>query len=223
MTFDAFVEAELNHFRVNENEFELRGMFPVEQGGDNGVESHGFTHTSGSCHKQMGHFREIGHIYLVGDGCAECHRELRLGIAVGRRREDGSDADHARILVRNFHADCPFSRNRGYDADSHRCEIERHIVAETFDLRYADSRRGNNLIKCYGRAYRGADTRDLHSVGAQDVGNPFLVGLLLLLVNRYLCLLNVIQQVESGETVVRQVSSRIIVGRVVTGCVGAWL
>ena len=70
------IDTELNLLRVDKYNLEFIGVFLVEQGCDDGVQSDGLTLTCGTGNKQVGNLGKVYHIDLVGDSLAQCYRQF---------------------------------------------------------------------------------------------------------------------------------------------------
>ena len=68
------VKGEFHLLGVHHDELEFRRVLLEEQRGDDGVETHGLTCTSGTRHEEVGHLGEVGDVGFVANGFAEGDR-----------------------------------------------------------------------------------------------------------------------------------------------------
>ena len=115
MLYDGGIYAEFNHLGVNHDQLELCGMLFVEQRGDDCIQTNGFTLTGGACNKQVRHFGQIKHEYLIGNGAAQGYREFHLALGKFSAVQYGFHGYHYRLGVRYLYTDGAFAGNRCND------------------------------------------------------------------------------------------------------------
>ena len=86
--WNAFVNAQLQHFRVNHNHaYVFRRCFE-EHGQNHGVHAYGFTRTCRTGNQQMRRFGQVCHNRLAGNVLAESEGQFGFGFGKRRRIED---------------------------------------------------------------------------------------------------------------------------------------
>ena len=75
---ERLVDAELDHFGVDEDKLNLGGVFPIENGRDDGVQTDGLSLSCGTSYEEVGRLGQIEDESLVGDGLADGDRNLGL-------------------------------------------------------------------------------------------------------------------------------------------------
>ena len=75
MALDTVVKRQFHLLRVDHDKFQLRGVLAVEQGSDDGIQSHRFTLTSSTCHQDVWHLSQVEDIGFIGDGLTDGARQ----------------------------------------------------------------------------------------------------------------------------------------------------
>ena len=99
MPFDLGVEREFDHLGVDHHELQLRGVFAVEQRGDDRIESHRLTLTRGTRDQQVRHLGQIEDVVFVLDRAADHHRKLGLRLLKTQRTHGGVHRHHLLVAV----------------------------------------------------------------------------------------------------------------------------
>ena len=114
---NAFVNAQLQHFRVNHNHaYVFRRCFE-EHGQNHGVHAYGLTRTGRTGNQQMRRFSQVCHNRLAGNVLAEGQGQFRFGFGKRRRIEDFAQADHLAFRIRQFQAHAGFAGDGFHHAD----------------------------------------------------------------------------------------------------------
>ena len=208
---DGAVEVELHLLRVNHNQLQLCRMLLVEQGCDDGVQSDGFTLSCSACHKQVRHLCEVGNEDFVGDGLAERHRQLVVGLLELAAVQYAFHRHHLRLGVRHFNADGSLAWNGRDDADAEGTQAQGNVVLQIANGADADAWSRRNFVERDG----GTDGclrvgHDFHAEVAQDGLDALLVVALLLHIDGAFCVVVVCEQVDGGVLIVLQVELRVV-------------
>ena len=171
-------------------------MLLVEQGSDDGVQTDRLTLTGSTGNEQVRNLRQIHHEHLVGDGLAQCDRQLHLGFLELLGVQDALHAHDVRLGIRHLDTDGSLARDRSDDTDTQGSEAQGDIILQVLDLGDAHTLGRLNLVEGDGRTHGGTDGLDLYAEVAQHLDDSVLVGLLLLFVDRHLLVVVFLQQVE---------------------------
>ena len=214
------VDVEFDFFGVDEDEFELAGVFFVQQGGDDGVESYGFSLSGGAGYEEVGGFGEVEDEGFVGDGFAEGYGEFVFAALEFFAGDDAAHGDDFGFGVGDFDADGAFAGDGGDDADAEGAEAEGDVVFEAFYFGDADAGHGYDFVEGDGGPYGGFDAFDLYFIvfeGFDDfvfeldeflLGDAALAGLVLF------------EEVEGGHFVGGEVEGGVVVAQgLLTGAV----
>ena len=71
----SLIDRQLEHFRVNHDEFHVFRLRFIEHAEDHGVDPNGFTGTGGTRYQQVRHLRQIGSDRFARNVFPEDHRE----------------------------------------------------------------------------------------------------------------------------------------------------
>ena len=171
-------------------------MLLVKQGSDDGVETNRLTLTGSTGNEQVRNLRQIHHEHLVGDGLAQCDRQLHLGFLELLGVQDALHAHDVCLGIRHLDTDGSLARDRSDDTDTQGSEAQGDIILQVLDLGDAHTLSRLNLVESDGRTHGGTDGLDLYAEVAQHLDDSVLVGLLLLFVDRHLLVVVFLQQVE---------------------------
>ena len=146
VTLNRRVDGKFHLLRVNNDELQLTGVFLVEQGSHDGIQSHRLTLPCRTGHQHVGRFGQIHHEYLVGNGLAKCYRQVEgrfLELLAGQNGTHGHDV---RVRVRHLNTDGTLARNRGDDTDTQCRKTQGDVVLQVTDFRDTYPFRRRNLI-----------------------------------------------------------------------------
>ena len=171
-------------------------MLLVEQGSDDGVQTHRLTLTGGTGNEQVRNLRQIHHEHLVGDGLTQRDRQFHLGFLELLGVQDALHAHDVCLGIRHLDTDGSLARDRSDDTDTQGSEAQGDIILQVLDLGDAHTLGRLNLVEGDGRTHGGTDGLDLYAEVAQHLDDSVLVRLLLLFVDRHLLVVVFLQQVE---------------------------
>ena len=61
---------------------EFGRMLLVQEGGDHGIQTHGFPLSRSTCYQEVRHLAKVEDEHFVRDRLAECHRQIHVGLLV---------------------------------------------------------------------------------------------------------------------------------------------
>ncbi len=154
---DAFVDAQLEHLRVDEDHAHVARLGLVQQAQDHRVDADRLARAGGAGHQAVRHLRQIGDHRRADDVLAEAERELRRGVVVGRRAEDLGQANDLPLRVRQLERHRRAPGDRLDHADRHQAERAREVLRQVDDLRALHAGRGLDLVARDHRARRRGD------------------------------------------------------------------
>ena len=132
-------------------------MLLVEQGGDNGVQSHRLALSRGTGHQQVGHFRKIEDVVLVLDRAADHHRQFGLRLLEFHRAHGRIHRHDLLVAVGHLDTDGPLAGDRCDNADTQRFEALRNVVLQILDTRNLDPLGLYDLVERHRGTRRGLD------------------------------------------------------------------
>src|SRR5690606_11697152 len=144
------------------------------------------------------------------DGLAQHHRQLHVALLEFLRTQNGADADHLAVLVRNLYPDRTSSGNRRDNADAERCETQRDVIFKIFDSRNLDPRVRHDFVQRYSWPDRRLDALYSNLEVDKRRDNPILVLIKLLLGNLNLAWFIFAQQLERRKFIAAEIQGRII-------------
>ena len=171
-------------------------MLLVEQGSDDGVQTHRLTLTGSTGNEQVRNLRQIHHEHLVGDGLTQRDRQFHLGFLELLGVQNALHAHDVCLGIRHLDTDGSLARDWSDDTDTQGSEAQGDIILQVLDLGDAHTLGRLNLVESDGRAHGGTDGLDLYAEVAQHLDDPVLVRLLLLFIDRHLLVVVFLQQVE---------------------------
>ena len=166
---DSVVYTELNDLWVDHDKLHVLGVRLIEDTHNNRVDADGFTGTCRTCDQKMGHLRDIR------------DRDLSCNILPDAKRDPGSvclkllgfhqfpERYHHILLVRDLDADRCFSRNRRFDTDIRRRQIELNVVRQIYDLADLHAHFRLNLITSDRRTAAYIRNRNIHAEVLQSL------------------------------------------------------
>src|SRR5690606_7485055 len=185
-------------------------MFLIKQRGENGIDANRFTLAGSPCYEQVGHLGEVGNIYFVRYGAAQCDGEVHIGMLEFLGGQCSSHGYHFGVAVWYLNANRSLARHGGNDADTQRSQTEGYVVFQVFYLRDAHPRFGNDFIQRNRGADGSFDFRYFDIVVAQRIYNLIFVGFELMVVHRNLTRTIVAEQIEGGILVSRQIELGVV-------------
>ena len=142
------VHRQLDHFGIDHEHLELALVVAVYQGGDDGVDAHGFAGTGGAGDEEVGHLREVGHYGPALEVGAECDGEPRPVGIPGRGAEQLGERHHPGRGVRHLDPDEGLARNGGDDADRLGLHLQRQVVGQRGDASHFHTGRRREFELC---------------------------------------------------------------------------
>ena len=109
---DAFINRQLQHFRIDQDKPDLVGISLVEQGQDGCIDANGFARTGCSCNQQMRHSGKIGDDGIARDILAQRNGQVRCRVAVYLGTQDFGQPDDLPFGIRQFKRHVVFAGNR---------------------------------------------------------------------------------------------------------------
>ncbi len=132
---DPFVDAHLEHLRIDQDEPHVARLGLVEERQDHRVDADRLARSRCAGHQTMRHLLQVGDDGNADDVLAEAERELRSGIGVGLRAEHLREADRLPLRVGQLERHRRLAGNRLDDADRDQPERAREVLGEAHDLR----------------------------------------------------------------------------------------
>ena len=155
---DAVIDRQLQHFRIDHDEFAAVGRHPVQDRQDHRVDADRLARPGGAGDQQMRHPGEVGQHRLAGNVLAEDQGEPARMLFIDRRIEQFAQKHRLGPAVRQFDADHGASRH-DRDADRDGAHRAGDVVGQADDPRRLDSGRRLELVQGHHRA--GTDLHDL--------------------------------------------------------------
>ena len=118
MVFDIFVDAELDHFRIDQHDLELGRVLLVEQGSDDGVQTYRLALAGGTGYQQVRHLAQVEGEHFVHDGLAQHNRQVVFAFLEFLGLDQAAHIDDTRIAARHFDADGAFAGDGRDDTDA---------------------------------------------------------------------------------------------------------
>ena len=171
------IDAELDFFRVNENEFQFIGVFLIEQRGDNGVQTDRLSLTSSTGYKQVGELGQVNHEHFICDGFAKGHRQSHFRCLKFAGVQCAFHRHNLWLLVRNLNTNGALPRDRSDDSYAQGRQAKGYIGLQTTYATDSDALGRGNLIQGYGGAYSCIDSTDFYAKAVQDLNNARVVRL----------------------------------------------
>jgi len=112
------IHLHLHDFGVDHDEAELIGAELEEDGGDDGIDTDGFTRTGGTSDEAVGHGGEVANDGIAVDVFTEGEGDLALGGAEGFVLEKFAERDGDSSGVFDFDADGVFSGDGSEDINA---------------------------------------------------------------------------------------------------------
>ena len=210
MMFYHRIDAELHFLRVHQHKLQFRGMLLIEQGSNDGIQPDRLTLTGSTGHEHVGHFTQIHHKDLIGNGLAQCNGQVVRRLLKLLTADDALARDNLRIGIRHFNTDCSLSRYRSNDTDAQRGKAECNIIFQTAYLGDTDTLFRCNLIQRHRRAHRSFNGTDFDTEAAQRIDNLILIGILLCHIDSRFGIVIMLHQVNGRIMIVFQVKTRVI-------------
>ena len=173
---DAVIDGQLEHLRVDHDEFALVGREPVEQRQDHGVDADRLARAGGAGDQEMRHAREVDDDRLAADILAERKREPRVGLLEVRRFEHLAQHHDLAAVVGKLDADGVAAGHHG-DAGGDRAHRAGDVVGKPDDARGLGAGRRLELVERDHGA--GADIGDL-ALDAEILEHAFELARILL-------------------------------------------
>ena len=142
---DAVIHGELQHLRVDHDEFALVGREPVQQRQDHGVDADRLARAGGAGNQKMRHAREVDGDELAADILAERKREPGVGL-LEVRRFGALGAPRSRAGRWKLYADGVAARHHG-DAGGDRAHGPGDVVGKPDHARGFGAGRGLDLVQ----------------------------------------------------------------------------
>ena len=185
-------------------------MLLIQQRGNNSIQPDRLTLTGSTGHKHMRHLAQIHHKNFIGNGLAQCNRQIIRRLLKLLAANDALTRNNLRIGVRNLNTDCSLSWYRSNDTDAQCRQAQCNIILQTSYLRNTDALFRRYLIECHRRANRSLDSTDFNAKASQCIDNLIFVGILLRHINRGFGIVIMLHQVNCRIMVVLQVKTRVI-------------
>ena len=193
---DAIVNAQLNHFRVDHQQFYfIRGCF-IKNADDQRVDADRFTGTGRTGNQGMRHFCQIGNGDIACNVAAQSHRQLGFRVAELVRVDDLADADGADYFVRHLNAHGRFVWDRRFDTNTGSCQIQSDVVSQAGDFTDFYAGRWLQFITSNRRTSCNVHNAGLYTEAAQGIYQLFSIDAKLFLQIRVGGLRHIIEQVN---------------------------
>ena len=114
---DTFVNAQLQHFRVDHNHAHVVGRGLKQHRQNHGVHAHGFARTGRTGHQEVRRAGKVGYNGLAGDVLPQRERELGGRFGKRGRIEDFAQAYHLAFRIGQFQAHAGFAGDGFHHAD----------------------------------------------------------------------------------------------------------
>ena len=139
---NAFIDRQLKHFRINENQPDLIGFRLVEQRKNHRVDADRLSRTGRPRHQQVRHLGQVDDHRVTANILAKRHRQRRRHIVVFVARNNFRESNDLPFGVGQFERHAGFPRHRLDDANRDHRQRPRHILGQIDDLRalHADGR-----------------------------------------------------------------------------------
>ena len=143
---DSVVNIQLDLLRVDEYQLDLVRTRLVEHRYYHAVDTDRLTRTGRTGDQYMRHLRDIEVDRIAGDVHAETGYYLALRVFEAVVLEQLADVYGRRSLVRNLDADRLLARDRGFDSNAARREVQRDVVDQIDDGAHLCADLGLQLI-----------------------------------------------------------------------------
>ena len=143
---DAVIDRQLEHLRIDHDEFALVGRQPVEQRQDHGVDADRLARAGGAGDEKMRHARQVGDDRLAADILAERKPKPRLGVLEVRGLEQLAQQHDLAPVVGKLDADGVAARDHG-DAGGDRAHRAGDVVGKPDHARGLGAGRGLELVE----------------------------------------------------------------------------
>ena len=161
MVEELVVGGELDHLRIDEDEFQFGGVLAVQQRRHDHVQADGLALLRRTCDEEVRCVGEVEDLDLLGDGIADRDRQVGFAFPEGGIVEQGLQGDDRGLVVGHFDAD---GIRQGHDADAPCIEGHRDILLQALDRRDLHAGGGIDFVKGHGGADNGLDILDLDLV-----------------------------------------------------------
>ena len=143
---NAFVDAHLEHLRIDEDEPHVARLGLVEQAQDHRVDAHRLAGAGGAGNQAVRHLLQVGDDRVADDVLAQANGELRARIGIDLRAQHFRKADGLPLGVRQFERHRRLAGNGLDDADAHQAQRSRQILGQVQHLRALHAHRRLDLV-----------------------------------------------------------------------------
>ena len=138
---NAFVNRQLQHFRVDHDETNVFRLRLVKHAEDHGVHPNRFTRTGCSRHQQVRHFRQIGYHRIAGNIFTQHDGQRRRVFTELRVIQHFTQINGLPFFVRQFQAYVWFTRNHFHHAHRDSRQRTRQVTRKVGNTRRFHTRR----------------------------------------------------------------------------------
>ncbi len=160
---DAFVDAQFQHLRVDQDQAHRISLGLVQQRQDHRVDADRFAGAGGAGHHAVRHLGQVRHHRLAGDVLAQRHGQLRRALVVDLRAEDLRQAHRLALRVRQLQAHEILAGNRLHHADGDQRQRTRQVLGQVDDLAALHARGRLDLVARDDRARVGRHHLHFHA------------------------------------------------------------
>ena len=133
---NSVIISQFHNFRIDENEFHFIRRGFIQHTHDNRIDAHTLSRTGGTGDEKVRHSLQICNDRISRDIFAHDKTDFRLRLLKIRRFDHLPQSDHRRLLIFHFDAHRRFSRNRRFDPQALRFQIQSDIVGKPDDTVY---------------------------------------------------------------------------------------
>ena len=179
--WNAVVDTQLHHLRVDEQQLYLLRSGVVEHTDNQRVDADRFTGAGRACNQGVWHLGKVRYGDLAGNISAQRHRQRAFCLLKFRRVDDLPDGNGADHLVGHLDAHRRFVRDGRFDADSRGGKVEGDVIGKVGNLADFHPCRRLQFIAGNRRSACNVDDAGLHAEALQGGHQLFGVGAQLLL------------------------------------------